>query len=131
MTVRMVVDYPEMFAACFPVCQAMQSSWVSDDEITRWANVPTWFVHCTSDPVVPIDSTSEPLYNRLVKAGAEDLHFTKYDEIVDPDYGNSYIGHFAWVYSLKNLCDTDYDGSKVTVDGNEVNLYQWVASQTK
>lgn len=90
MTVRLTIDYPEMFAASFPVCQAMDTKWVSDEQIEGWKEVPTWFVHCTQDPTVNIESTSEALYNRLVKAGADNIHFSKYEEIIDPDYGNSY-----------------------------------------
>lgn len=131
MTLKMAMEYPEMFAACFPVCEAYQDAWISDDEINTLKEIPTWFVHCTSDPVVDISKTADATYQRLVKAGAEDLHFTKYDEIKDPDFGNSYIGHFAWVYSLKNLCKTDYDGEPVEMDGKEVTLYEWLAAHTK
>ena len=131
MTLKMAMEYPEMFAACFPVCEAYQDAWISDDEINTLKEIPTWFVHCASDPVVDISKTADATYQRLVKAGAEDLHFTKYDEIKDPDFGNSYIGHFAWVYSLKNLCKTDYDGEPVEMDGKEVTLYEWLAAHTK
>lgn len=131
MTVRMVLDYPELFAASFPVCQAMNSDWVTDEQVQAWAEIPTWFVHSTLDPTVNFEQTSDALYHRLLDAGAENLHFTKYDEIVDPDYGNTYNAHNSWVYSLKNLCNTDYDGSQVTVNGEAVNLYQWLASCSK
>lgn len=131
MTVELARKYPETFAACFPICQAMDDTWVTDEDITALTSVPMWLVHCTEDPVVDCGKTSEPLYTRLNAAGAENLHFTKYEAIVDPDYGNTYIGHFAWVYSLKNLCDTDYDGSKVVVDGNEVTIYEWLATCSK
>ena len=131
MTIRLAMDNPDVFAAIFPVCQAMQTTWVNDDQIKTLAEIPTWYVHCTNDPAVAIATTSEALYTRTVEAGATNIHFTKYESIVDPDYGNSYIGHFAWVYSLKNMCTTDYDGSNVTVDGTEVNLYQWLATCSK
>lgn len=131
MTVKLAIEYPELFAACFPVCEAYESEWISDEEVAKIVSVPTWFVHCSSDPVVDINTTAIALYERMKEAGASDLHFTVYDSIVDPDYGNSYIGHFAWVYSLKNMCRTDYDGSPVTVDGQEVSLYQWLMTCSK
>lgn len=128
MSVRLAMDYPEYFAAIFPVCEAFNISWASEQEVANITNVPTWFVHCSSDPVVDINTTAIPLYEKMKENGASNLHFTVYESIVDPDYGNTYMGHFAWVYSLRNLCDSDYDGSKVTVDGQEVNLYQWLAT---
>lgn len=131
MTVKLVMDYPEMFAASFPICEAYKTNLISDEEVVKLASVPTWFVHCVNDPVVDINTTAIDLYERMKEAGAENLHFSLYDSIVDPDYGNTYNGHFAWVYSLKNLCTTDYDGSNVTVEGNQVNLYQWLATNSK
>ena len=131
MTLRLALDYPEYFAAAYPVCEAYQDSWLSDEDIKTLIGTPMWFVHCSADPVVDINATASPTYERMKEAGAEDLHFTVYDEIVDPDYGNTYVGHFAWVYSLKNLCRTDYDGSPVTVDGKEVSLYEWCAAHSR
>jgi hypothetical protein len=80
---------------------------------------------------VDIEATAIPTYERLLAAGAENLHFSMYQEIIDPDYGNAYVHHFAWVYALKNLCATDYDGSTVMVDGHQTNLFQWLALQSK
>ena len=131
MTVKLVMDYPELFAASFPVCEAYKTSLINEEELENLASVPTWFVHCSNDPVVDINTTALELYERLKEKGSENLHFTVYESITDPDYGNSYNGHFAWVYSLKNLCTTDFDGSNVTVDGSPVNLYQWLATCSK
>ena len=131
MTVKLALEYPDAFAAIFPVCEAYNDSWITDEEIASIASVPTWLVHCTADPLVDINETALPLYERLQAAGSENVHFTVYEEITDPEYGNAYSGHFAWIYSLENMCTTDYDGSPVTVDGEEVNLYQWVAAQSK
>lgn len=131
MTVKLAIEYPDTFAAIFPVCEAYKSEWITDEEVAAIASVPTWFVHCTADPLVDINETAIPLYERLQAAGADNVHFTKYEEIFDPEYGNPYGGHFAWIYSLENMCTTDYDGKPVTVDGSEVNLYQWVAAQSR
>lgn len=79
------------------------------------------------DPTI----TSVPTYERLIAAGAENVHYTTFETIIDPDTGYEYGGHFAWVYALANLCSTDYDGSPVTVDGQEVTLFEWMAAQSK
>ncbi|MDO4633693.1 MAG: PHB depolymerase family esterase [Eubacteriales bacterium] len=131
MTINMVVNYPEYFAAEFPICEAYNDEWLSDEQINVLASVPTWIVHSTNDPVVDIEKTAIPTYERIAAAGSENVHFTKYDQIIDPDYGNEYVGHFAWVPTLADLCTTDYDGSPVVVDEQEVTLYQWLALQSK
>lgn len=81
--------------------------------------------------MVDVTVTDVTTYERLVAAGAENVHYTTFEQIIDPDYGNEYGGHFAWVYALGNLCSTDYDGSLVTVDGEEVTLFQWLDAQSK
>lgn len=131
MTLALAIQYPDYFAAAFPVCEAYQDAWITDDQIDTLKDQPLWFVHSTNDPVVDVTTTSVPTYERLIEAGAQNVHFTTYDKIVDPDYGNEYAGHFAWVYALKNLCSTDYDGGPVTIDGQEVTLFQWLAAQSK
>lgn len=127
MTVKLVLEYPDAFAAIFLVCEAYYDSWITDKEIASIASVPTWLVHCAEDLLVDINETAHPLYERLQAAGSENVHFTVYEEIIDPEYGNAYNGHFAWSYSLENLCTTDYDDTAITIDGEEVKLYQWVA----
>ncbi|MCD8051405.1 MAG: prolyl oligopeptidase family serine peptidase [Clostridiales bacterium] len=131
MTIQLAMAYPDTFAAIAPVCAAYDSEWISDEQIETLASIPTWFVHCSTDPVVDPTTTSDAIYARMVESGAENIHYTTYDEIVDPDYGTAYIGHFAWVYALKNLCSTDLDGSPVTIDGQEVTIFEWLAAQSK
>ena len=131
MAVNMALNYPGYFAAIVPVCEAYTDEWISDEQIEALASTPTWFVHCSNDPVVDVTTTSVPTYERLLAAGAENLHYSTYETITDPDSGFEYNGHFAWVYALANLCSTDYDGSPVMVDGQEVSLFEWMAAQSK
>ncbi|MBQ9166233.1 MAG: prolyl oligopeptidase family serine peptidase [Oscillospiraceae bacterium] len=128
MTVAMCLAYEDYFAAGFPVCEAYQDAWITDEGIQILKETPLWFVHCSNDPVVDVTTTSVPTYQRLLAADA-DVHYTTFETIIDPDYGNEYGGHFAWVYALKNLCTTDYDGSSVVEDGKEVSLFEWLAAQ--
>ena len=113
------------------MCEYYLEEWLTDERIAEIADLPLWFVHCQADPSVDPTITSVPTYERLLAAGAENLHFSYYESIVDPEYGNTYNGHNSWVYSLLNLCSTDFDGSPVTVDGNEVTLYEWLNLQSK
>lgn len=131
LTMELVLDNPDYFAAAFPVCEYYLDEWITDEQIAEIADLPLWFVHCQADPTVDPTITSVPTYERLLAAGAENLHFSYYESIVDPEYGNAYNGHNSWVYSLLNLCSTDFDGSPVTVDGNEVTLYEWLNLQSR
>lgn len=131
MTMALAISYPDYFAALFPVCEAYYDVWITDEQIDSIKDIPTWFVHCLNDPTVDVTVTAVPTYERLLEAGAGNLHFTTYESISDPEYGNAYTGHFAWVYSLLNMCSTDFDGEPVTVDGNEVTIYEWMSMQSR
>ena len=124
LTLRLAIDHPEWFAAAFPVCAAFEERWLTEAQARALAEMPLWLVHCAADPVVDARTTSLPVYDRLTRAGARDLHLSLYDEIVDPERGYRYMGHFAWVYALNNLCTADYGGRHVT-------LYEWCAAHRK
>ncbi len=139
MTMRMVLDYPDFFAAAFPVCEALYDDTISDGALQKIAHLPIWFTHAKNDPVVKPESTVVPTYQRLVAAGNPNVHFTFWDNIKDIHEGFKdaqgepfeYIGHFAWIPLLNDDCRLDYDGSPVTVDGKEVSLLEWLAMQKK
>ena len=139
MTMRMIIDYPGFFAAAFPVCEALFDKTVSDRNIEDIKNTPIWFTHAKNDPVVNPKLTVVPTYERLLKAGAPNVHFSFFDKIVDPSglFKNAdgspfeFFGHASWIYMLNDMCRVDYDGSPVKVGGKEVTLLQWLALQGK
>jgi hypothetical protein len=83
--------------------------------------------------------TVVPTYERLIKAGGKNIHFTFWDHICDlhglfrDSEGKpyEYIGHFAWIPMLNDDCKTDYNGKPVTIDGKEVTLLEWLSHQKK
>ena len=139
MTMRMTVNYPDFFAGVFPVCEALYDERISDEDIEHIKNVPIWFTHAKNDPVVKPEETVVPTYERLIKAGAKNVHFTFWDKITDlhglfvDEKGEpfEYIGHFAWIPMLNDDCKLDYDEKPVVVDGKEVTLLDWLALQHK
>jgi predicted peptidase len=139
MTMRMIVDYPDFFAAAFPVCEALYDNVISDSDIENIKHLPIWFTHAKNDPVVKPDMTVVPTYERLIKAGGKNIHFTFWDHICDlhglfrDSEGKpyEYIGHFAWIPMLNDDCKTDYNGKPVTIDGKEVTLLEWLSHQKK
>lgn len=137
MTMRMIVDYPDYFAAAYPVCEALYDATITDEDIQSIKHLPIWFTHASNDPVVKPDETVIPTYNRLIAAGAQNVHLSYFDKVVDDQFVNEkgepyeYIGHFTWVYVYNDDCTLDYDGKPVTIDGQPVSLFQWLAQQKK
>ena len=139
MTMRMLMDYPDFFAAAFPICEAMADANITDEQIAFLKDIPIWFTHAANDPVVPIDRFVLPTYQRLVAAGGKNIHMTMWDRIVDMHEGfkdadgnpYEYLGHFAWIPLLNDDCRLDYDNKPVTVNGQEAGLLQWLAAQSR
>ena len=152
MTVNLLTTYPGAFAAAFPICEPFENDWMTDEKLNTLVNTPIWLTAAKSDDVVtiyegewdeeppyryhvaedakPIENYSNALYNRLVEAGAKDVHYTLYDKVVDTTglYNDEngepyeYSGHWSWLYTLNNQC-TD------TIDGAEVTLFDWLSKQ--
>lgn len=139
MTMRMAIDYPDFFAAAFPVCEALYDDTITDAQLEGIKNLPIWFTHAKNDPVVKPEETVVPTYKRLVAAGSTNVHFTFWDNIKDLHEGFKdadgnpfeYIGHFAWIPMLNDDCRLDYDQNPVTVNGKAVSLLEWLALQKK
>lgn len=137
MTMRMMLDYPDFFAAAYPVCEALYDEVISDADIEAIKHMPIWFTHSKDDLIVKPEETAVPTYERLVKAGAKNVHFSLFDQVVElhglfkDEKGAPYIynGHFSWIYALNDDCRLDYDGKPVIVDGKEVSLMVWLAMQ--
>lgn len=131
---KTAMTYPDFYAAAVPVCEAVLTELVTEEEIEAMKQVPTWFVHCRGDFVVDPDKTVVPLYHRLKEAGAKEVHFTYLDQIEDasglfrnPDgTPYRYIPHFAWVPVYNNACKTDCDGTPVVKNGFQVGIFQWL-----
>ena len=139
MTVRMILDYPDFFAAAFPVCEALPDSCISDAELAGIKNLPVWFTAAKTDTLVPPAEYAEPTYKRLLSLGNQNVHFSYWDKIedlhglADPVDGKpyEYFGHFSWIPLFNNDCDFDYDGSKVTIGDRGVSCIEWLAYQKK
>ena len=139
MTMRMVIDYPDFFAAAFPICEALADRNITDAQLRRLEELPIWFAQGAKDPVVKPEVYAEATWKRLKAAGAKKAILTMWEQIVDlhgeftdPD-GRPHVwfDHFAWIPVLNNDCKTDRDGQPVTVDGREVTLFDWIALQRR
>ena len=135
MTLKLLLQHPDYFAAAFPSALAYQSEYVTDEQIERIKNIPTWFVHSKDDSTTLAKNTVIPLYERLKAAGAENVHLSLYDHVVDitgffggDDY--HYPGHWSWIYCHANESRRGMDGP-VLLDGQPTTIMAWLAAQRK
>jgi predicted peptidase len=159
MTMNLITLFPDYFAAAFPICEAYSDEWLTEDKITDIADMPIWFTHAKTDGTVPvyqgnmdyatmtfqftldengeaiaIDDYSNAAYARLLEAGAKNVHYTLWENVVDTSskYFKAdsttepyeYMGHWSWIYTLNNECIEE-------IDGKEVTIFEWLAKQSK
>ncbi len=136
MTLKLLLEHPEYFAAAFPSALAYYSEYLTDKQVAAIKDIPIWFVHSKDDPVTVPDKTVVPLHKRLMAAGAQNIIFSYYDHVVDitgffggEDY--RYSGHWSWIYSHANKSRRDLDGAPVMLDGRPVTIMEWLAAQSK
>lgn len=136
MSIKLLLLFPDYFAASFPSALAYKNEYITDAEVQILKEIPTWFIHAQDDPVTPADETATPLYQRLIAAGAKNVHYSLYDHVIDLTgfYGGDdyyYHGHFSWTYSHENHCRLDYDGQPVRMNGKQVTVMEWLAGQRR
>jgi hypothetical protein len=94
-------------------------------------DLPIWFVAAKTDTTVPVNEYVVPTYNRLIDAGAKDVHLSLFDNVVDTSglYKKAdgtpyeYDGHWSWIYVYNN------EVSK-TIDGKATTLMEWLADKS-
>ena len=141
MTMEMAITYGDFFRAFYPCCEAYSDSFVTDDDIQKLKNYPMWFIHAANDTTVNANNFVIPTYQRLKEAGAKDLHFSYFTDVTGTDgnpAGNSYQGHYSWIYIFRDevqydQADPDNIAAPSTAavkdaSGNTVNLFDWMES---
>ncbi len=136
MTLKLLLEHPDYFAAAFPSALAYHSEYITDEQIASIKDIPMWFVHSKDDSTTVAKNTVIPVYERLKAAGAENVYLSLYDHVVDITgfYGGEdfhYPGHWSWIYCHANECRRDVDGSLVTLDGQPTTIMEWLAAQRK
>ena len=153
MTVNMILNYPDFFAAAYPICEAYPTGDISADKVDKIKDLPIWFTHSANDNTVKIadngtqnDVFTNALYIDLINAGAKNVHYSLF-ETVNVN-GVNYDGHWSWIYALRDECvnvqpaaGTDGDMTvadldpasteKVQVNGKDATLWGWLAAQSK
>ena len=123
----MVLNYPDFFAAAFPICEAYADSGISDAQLEGIKDLPIWFVYANNDTTVIPEDYEIPTIERLQAIGA-DVHTSVFEDVHDTSgrftgedgQPYQYMGHWSWLYFFNNDCEE-----------NGVKLWDWLASQSK
>ncbi|WP_346676898.1 prolyl oligopeptidase family serine peptidase [Erysipelatoclostridium sp. An173] len=128
MTMEMILTYPDYFAAAFPICEAFQDQYITDAQIEAIKDMPIWFTYAKNDTTVNPTLCAEPTIERLLAAGAQNIHVSAFDDVHDTTgrFVNAdgtpyqYNGHWSWIYFDNNEC----------IDG-ELTAWHWLGQQVK
>ncbi|UIJ69892.1 prolyl oligopeptidase family serine peptidase (plasmid) [Bacillus cereus] len=127
MTMNIIRKFPKSFAAAFPTCEALSDRLISNGDIQRMKDIPIWFVAAKTDTAIPVQDFVIPTYNRLINAGAKNVHLSLFDNVVDTSglYKKEdgtpyeYDGHWSWIYVYNNEV---FDG--------KMTLMEWLNNQS-
>ena len=132
MTMNMMFEYGDYFAAYYPICEAYMNGNISDEMIEQVKDYDIWFVHSEDDTTVDPLATSIPTYYRLINAGAQNVNMTMFDHVRgtdDPEPAYSwgategcYMGHWVWIYAFNNQVTKRFDNAKVAEDYVNVTI---------
>ena len=131
MTLVLVRDNPEYFAAAFPVCEGLADKLITNADLKNMAKTPLWFVAAKTDTTLPPNEFAVPTVERLKKIGAN-VHFSYFDDVHDTsglykkDDGSAYEypGHWSWIYVYNDECAEN-------INGRNVKLFDWMAQQKR
>lgn len=138
MTMDLMFEHGDYFAAYYPLCEGYLNSRISDEMIEATKNYNVWFVCAENDTTLPVANYTVPTYYRYLQAGANNMHLTLKSGVAGAD-GDEYIGHFVWVSAFNDDIKTQIDSQSVTALGDLIpanctksgNMWQWLAQQVK
>ena len=120
MSFRMMIEYPNYFAAFSTSAAALDKAAISGgvattaQDLMTIRNKPLWMVHAQNDPTISYENTSKRVYDVLSKYGAI---LSSYPNVKIGE--TEYNGHWSWIYSLRNM----------PVNDKGEHLFEWMARQ--
>ncbi len=141
MTVHMLIRHPKYFAAAYPTCEAYLDANISDNEIAALAEENIWIVQSYDDTTVDPKTHCIPTFQRLMKAGAENVWMSLFENVQGIDNpGQRLMGHFSWTYlfndavtmsqeqSAEEVKPSNNGGGSVAPQGH-ANIFAWMNAQ--
>lgn len=127
MTMDLVLNHPDYFAAAFPICEAYLDEGITDEQLAGIRDLPIWFVYALNDETVDPTTHEIPTIERLQAIGAA-VHTSVFDDVQDTsglyteEDGSAYQyqGHWSWLYFFNNACEED-----------GLSIWQWLAAQSR
>lgn len=119
MTFKMAIEYPDMFAAIFPICPFTT---VSNSDAKRISDIPVWLVSGKRDMIVNYEFMTKANWNAVVNTNSrlESCRFTTLEKTCKPDGSSAPNGHYAWIavtYDMFSSVNGEYPYMN-TVNGN-------------
>ncbi len=150
MTMNMAFEHGDYFAAFYPICEAYNNSKISDAMINDIKGYNMWFIQSHDDTTVVPSKFVYATYDRLLKAGAANMHLTVTDHVYGKDdphpsagWGTSvpdtYMGHWVWITAFNDEIKKEVDNSAITkpedikpeICTKDGNVWKWLSEQTK
>ncbi len=127
MSMDMILNYPDFFAAAYPICEAYMDAGIKDEQLAAIKDLPTWFIYAKNDTTVDPTQFEEPTLERL-RALSANVHTSVFEDVHDTSDtykgqdGNAYqyMGHWSWIYFFNNECED-----------NGLNMWQWMSEQKR
>ncbi len=127
MTMNMILNYPDYFAAAYPICEAYRDSSITDEQLLSIKELPVWFVYANNDDTVAPGAHAATTVLRLKAINANmrasifsDVHDTTglYKAGDGSDY--QYSGHWSWIYFFNNQCRN-----------NRLTMWSWMSQRSR
>ncbi len=139
MTLKMAIAYPELFAAAFPICPALNPN---DEQASLIADMPIWLTSGVPDPLVNYVLSVKPTWKTIIENSnvPADCRFSTLKLVKFPSGNPTSSSHHSWFsvnYDMFSADNGDYPYMS-TVDGlgNKVTLtfpngmISWLSSHT-
>lgn len=127
MTLAMALAHGDKYDAYVPICEAVNNDEIDEEEIKALATLPIYFIYSEDDTTCIPEELSIATYNRLINAGAKNVHISSTEHVVDMSglYKNEdgtpyqYDGHWSWIY---------FDNNDSQCDKCQVKAWEWIGS---
>ncbi len=158
MTVNLITENPDYFAAAFPICEPFKDAWLTDEKFKGIADMPMWITHAKTDSIVPIvegevtpdrmsvkpkldangkailaNEYSNALYNRLKAAGNDNVYYSLYEKVEDTS--GLYFqqdGKTPYEYMGHwSWIPALNDENTAEINGKTVTMFEWLGQQSK
>lgn len=123
MTMEMMFNYGDYFAAYYPICEAYMNRNISDSKIDQIKDYNIWFIQSERDDTINSKESTIPTFYRTIANGASNTHFTLKDTVTGKDDPNAtYSTHWSWTYFFNDDIKTEFDNDKVKEDYRNIRI---------